>query len=198
MEFATMQKHASLRHEAEPVLRHTVYLGIGSNIGDRLKHLQEAVDLLSSLPNTEVTGISEIYMTEPVGVTEQERFYNGVVRLETGLLPENLRSHCKAIEHNLGRPEQYIRWSPRVIDLDILLYDDLTIQNSVLCIPHKELTNRMFVLIPLLDLADPEHPLLHRPASALLDTCPDRSVLIRLRKRIAMNTVSRKSVAGIR
>lgn len=191
-----MQKHASQRHEAEPAPRHTVYLGIGSNIGDRLKHLQEAVDLLNRLPNTEVNGISGIYITEPVGVTEQERFYNGVVRLETGLSPENLRTHCKAIEHNLGRPEQYIRWSPRVIDLDILLYDDLALENSVLCIPHKELINRMFVLIPLLDLADPEHPQLHCPASSLLDVCPDRSVLIRLRERIAMRDVSREPETG--
>lgn len=181
-----MQKHASRRQEPETEHIHTVYLGIGSNIGDRLSHLQEAVNLLDLLPETRVTGISSIYMTEPVGVTEQERFYNGVVRLETCLSPENLRSHCKTIERNLGRPEQYIRWSPRVIDLDILLYDDLTMHNSVLCIPHQELAHRMFVLIPLLDIADPEHPALHRPVSSILQNCPDRSVLIKLREQIAI------------
>ncbi|WP_423931347.1 2-amino-4-hydroxy-6-hydroxymethyldihydropteridine diphosphokinase [Chlorobium sp.] len=181
-----MQKHASRPHEPEPIPRHTVYLGIGSNIGNRLAHLQEAVGLLNRMAETAVTGVSEIYMTEPVGVTEQDRFYNGVVRLETALSPENLRSHCKAIEHNLGRPEQYIRWSPRVIDLDILLYGDLTMHSSVLSIPHPELTNRMFVLIPLLDLDDPPHPVLHCPVSSLLVTCPDRSVLVRLREGVAL------------
>mgnify|MGYP001809646832 FL=1 len=181
-----MQKHASRPHEPETGHRHTVFLGIGSNIGDRLEHLQEAVGLLNRMVETTVTAVSGIYMTEPVGVTEQERFYNGVVRLETGLSPENLRSHCKAIEHNLGRPERYIRWSPRVIDLDILLYGDLAMHSSVLSIPHPELTNRMFVLIPLLDLVDPIHPVLHCPVSSLLRTCPDRSVLVRLRERITI------------
>lgn len=181
-----MQKHASRLHEPESARHQTAYLGIGSNIGDRLEHLREAVGLLNRMAETSVSGISGIYMTEPVGVTEQERFYNGVVRLETGLSPDNLRSHCKAIEHNLGRPERYIRWSPRVIDLDILLYGDLSMQSSVLSIPHPELTNRMFVLIPLLDLADPIHPVLHCPVSSLLGTCPDRSVLVRLRERITI------------
>jgi len=181
-----MQKHAYRRHEADHSCLQTVYLGLGSNIGNRLVHLQEAVNLLNLLPETTVTGTSSVYMTEPVGVTEQERFYNSVVRLATGLSPESLRSHCKAIERNLGRPERYIRWSPRVIDLDILLYSDLAMQNSTLCIPHPELTHRMFVLIPLLDLDNPEHPVLNRPVSSLLETCPDRSVLVRLRERIAM------------
>lgn len=181
-----MRKPASRQKEPDTVQRHTVFLGIGSNIGDRLAHLQEAVNLIDLLPETEVTGISGVYMTEPVGVTEQERFYNGVVKLDTGLSPEELRSHCKAIERNLGRPEQYIRWSPRVIDLDILLYDDLVMRNSVLGIPHEELTKRMFVLIPLLDIADPVHPVLLCPVSSLLKQCPDRSVLVRLRERITM------------
>ncbi|MBM3163284.1 MAG: 2-amino-4-hydroxy-6-hydroxymethyldihydropteridine diphosphokinase [Chlorobi bacterium] len=183
-----MRKRASLQHETETVQRQTVvYLGIGSNIGNRLAHLQEAVGLLNLLPETVVTGISALYMTEPVGVTEQERFFNGVVRLETALSPGDLRSHCKAIERNLGRPEQYIRWSPRVIDLDILLFGDLVLHDSVLTIPHPELEHRMFVLVPLLDLADPVHPLLHRPVSSLLESCPDRSVLVRLRERIAIS-----------
>lgn len=181
-----MLKHASRQHGAETGRRQTVYLGIGSNIGDRLTHLQDAVNLLDLLPDTGVTDVSAIYMTEPVGVTEQERFYNGVVKLDTGLSPDELRSHCKAIERNLGRPEQYIRWSPRVIDIDILLYGSLVMRNSVLGIPHEELTKRMFVLIPLLDLADPLHPVLQCPVSSLLQGCPDRSVPVRLRERIAI------------
>ncbi|MBM3423420.1 MAG: 2-amino-4-hydroxy-6-hydroxymethyldihydropteridine diphosphokinase [Chlorobi bacterium] len=181
-----MRKPAFRQKEPDTVQRHTVYLGIGSNIGDRLTHLQEAVNLLDLLPDTCVTDVSAIYMTEPVGVTEQERFYNGVVKLDTGLSPDELRSHCKAIERNLGRPELYIRWSPRVIDIDILLFGSLVMRNSVLGIPHEELTKRMFVLIPLLDIADPLHPVLQCPVSSLLKQCPDRSVPVRLRERIAI------------
>lgn len=181
-----MLKPASLQHEPDTMQRHPVYLGIGSNIGDRHAHLQEAVNLLDLLPETKVTGMSGIYMTEPVGVTEQDRFYNGVVQIETALSPEELRSHCKTIERNLGRPEEYIRWSPRVIDLDILLYDNLIIRNRILSIPHEELTKRMFVLIPLLDLADPMHPTLRCPVSSLLKSCPDRSVLVKLREKVAI------------
>lgn len=181
-----MRKFASRQQEAEAVERHRIYLGIGSNLTDRFLHLQDAINTLGRLPETSVTGVSGIYLTEPVGVTDQERFYNGVVQLESALPPKTLRSHCKEIERHLGRPERYRRWGPRVIDLDILLYDDLVMQSNLLCIPHKELANRMFVLIPLLDLADPDHPVLRRPISSLLETCPDRSVLIRIPERLSV------------
>ncbi|MEI8185197.1 MAG: 2-amino-4-hydroxy-6-hydroxymethyldihydropteridine diphosphokinase [Chlorobiaceae bacterium] len=163
---------------------HKVFIGIGSNIGDRLGHLQEAVDQLGRLENTSVEKVSSIYMTEPVGETEQNRFYNGVILLETSLQPEVLRQHCKTIEQELGRPYAYPRWSPRVIDLDILLYDNQCLYSTTLSIPHPELHLRKFVLIPLLDIANPLHPVKQQTILQLLKCCTDRSVLIRLRETI--------------
>ncbi len=161
---------------------HTAFIGIGSNIGDRLLHLQEAVDHLELIDSTSVSRLSAVYMTEPVGETEQARFYNAVVGVETALTPEELRRRCKKIEQELGRPEAYRKWSPRVIDLDILLYDDLSIDTPELTIPHPELHERKFVLIPLLDIANPVHPALQKSILELLDRCADRSVLIMLKE----------------
>jgi 2-amino-4-hydroxy-6-hydroxymethyldihydropteridine diphosphokinase len=163
---------------------HKVFIGIGSNIGERLRHLQEAVDRLALLAETEVSAVSAIYMTEPVGESEQNRFYNGVLQLETSLAPEELRLQCKTIEQELGRPDDYPRWSPRVIDLDILLYDDLCINTGTLTIPHPELHCRKFVLIPLLDLANPLHPIMQQTILQILESCSDRSVLIKTKERI--------------
>ncbi|NTW11468.1 MAG: 2-amino-4-hydroxy-6-hydroxymethyldihydropteridine diphosphokinase, partial [Chlorobiaceae bacterium] len=125
---------------------HQAYIGIGSNIGNRLQHLQEALEMLAKLKDTSVKAVSPVYMTEPVGDTDQDRFYNGVVLLETALEPEVLRQCCKNIERELGRPEAYRRWSSRVIDLDILLYEELCISTETLSIPHPEIGNRKFVL----------------------------------------------------
>ncbi len=158
---------------------HNVFIGIGSNIGNRLHHLQSAVDRLAVLEHTTITAISAIYLTEPIGNSEQHRFYNGVMSLETPLAPEKLRRYCKIIEQELGRPEKYARWSPRVIDLDILLYDDLCLQTATLSIPHPELQQRKFVLIPLLDIANPLHPKTGLSIHQLLDACNDQSVLIK-------------------
>jgi 2-amino-4-hydroxy-6-hydroxymethyldihydropteridine diphosphokinase len=165
---------------------HTAYIGTGSNIGDRFSHLQEAVFRIGAIPETRVLQASPVYMTEPVGEEEQERFYNGVVQVETGLTPAELRSETKAIEQELGRPERYRRWSPRVIDLDILLYGEQTIETETLRIPHPELHRRKFVLIPLLDIANPLHPILNTTILQLLRTCRDPSVPVRLRKRLRL------------
>ena len=162
------------------MLAHKVFIGMGSNIGDRLCHLQEAVSLLALLDETSVCAVSSIYMTEPIGETEQNRFYNGVILLDTSFSPEELRLQCKIIEQELGRPDTYSRWSPRVIDLDILLYDNTCIYSETLTIPHTELHRRKFVLIPLLDIANPVHPVMQKTIQQLLNCCPDRSVLVRI------------------
>ena len=164
--------------------RHKVFIGIGSNIGNRLRHLQEAVDRLAHLDETSVRAISSIYMTEPVGESEQNRFFNGVLQLETSFQAEELRWQCKTIEQELGRPDFYPRWSPRVIDLDILLYDDTSIQTETLSIPHPELHCRKFVLVPLLDIANPLHPAMQQTILQLLECCNDRSVLIKIKERV--------------
>jgi 2-amino-4-hydroxy-6-hydroxymethyldihydropteridine diphosphokinase len=162
----------------------TAYIGIGSNVGDRFANLQSAVEMIGLMPHTSVTGVSRVYMTEPVGDIEQERFFNAVVAIATTLDPLELRSHCKAIEHDLGRPDRYRRWSPRTIDLDILLYGDQCINNDILIIPHAELHHRKFVIVPLLDIDNPEHPLLHCTIANLLKTCGDPSVPVRLTEQL--------------
>jgi len=168
------------------MLLHKVFIGIGSNIGNRLHHLQEAVDQLMKLDDTSICAISAIYITEPIGEAEQHRFYNGVILLETLLQPEELRLKCKTIEQELGRPGCYPRWSPRVIDLDILLYDDLCLRSESLSIPHTELQHRKFVLIPLLDIANPLHPKTGLRISQLLKSCEDQSVLIKTKEKISL------------
>jgi 2-amino-4-hydroxy-6-hydroxymethyldihydropteridine diphosphokinase len=164
----------------------TAYIGIGSNVGDRFANLQMAVSMLDLVPDTTVTGVSRVYMTEPVGVAGQERFFNAVVEISTELEPPELRQQCKSIEHDLGRPDRYKRWSPRTIDLDILLYRDLCLKSDLLIIPHKELHCRKFVLIPLLDIANPTHPLLKRTIADLLKTCGDLSVPVRLLEKLVI------------
>lgn len=165
---------------------HKVFIGIGSNIDERLQYLQEAIDMLAVLDNTSICAVSSIYITEPIGNTEQNRFYNGVILLETSLLPEELRRQCKTIEQELGRPDTYQRWSPRVIDLDILLYDNIYFHTETLSIPHPEMDHRKFVLIPLLDIANPVHPVKQQTIRQLLEYCNDRSVLIRIKEGLGI------------
>ncbi|NTV03160.1 MAG: 2-amino-4-hydroxy-6-hydroxymethyldihydropteridine diphosphokinase [Chlorobiaceae bacterium] len=161
------------------------YIGIGSNVGDRLSNLQMAVDLLAETPQTSVSALSRVYLTEPVGDIKQEQFFNAVVKIETGLDPASLRRHCKEIEQKLGRPDNYLRWSPRTIDLDILLYGELCMKDELLVIPHAELHRRKFVMVPFLDIDNPVHPLLHRTIADLLKASGDRSTPMRLTQRLA-------------
>jgi 2-amino-4-hydroxy-6-hydroxymethyldihydropteridine diphosphokinase len=140
-----------------------VYLGLGSNLGDRARHLAQACAVLQQHPAIEVEAVSSLYHTAPVGFTAQGWFLNAVARLQTTLRPQNLLSVTQATERRLGRtPER--RWGPRVIDLDILLYDHLEMHTPYLTIPHAALLERAFVLIPLHELA----PDLRLPSGAWL------------------------------
>ena len=158
---------------------HRVFVGAGSNIGDRAHNLQHTADMLVKLPQTSVTKVSGIYHSEPHGLTEQAWFYNAVFELHTGLAPDSLLSYCKKTELLMGRPAEHIQWGPRIIDLDILLYDDLACHLEHLTIPHPELPNRKFVLLPMLDLANPLHPVLKKTIEELLEVCPDQSAIER-------------------
>jgi 2-amino-4-hydroxy-6-hydroxymethyldihydropteridine diphosphokinase len=152
-----------------------VYLGIGSNKGDRLTFLKSALSRIATLNRTSIDTVSSVYETEPVGKKDQSEFLNAVAEIETALPPEDLLRELKNIEQELGRTQR-IRWGPREIDIDILYYDDRVLNDESLQIPHGELANRRFVLIPLSEIAqgfiDPVRKL---SIVDLLKFCPDTS-----------------------
>lgn len=127
------------------------YLGIGTNIGDRMQNLQDSIDALNLLPLTTVTDVSNIYETDPVGYDNQDDFLNIVVEVETELNPDNLLGAALGIEAGLGRIRT-IKNGPRIIDIDLLLYENETSNTKTLVLPHPRMMERNFVLKPLLDL----------------------------------------------
>lgn len=131
--------------------RTAAYLGLGSNVGDRERNLAEALRRLNASVHTAVTDVAPVYETDPVGLTDQPRFLNTVCRIETALAADELLSVCLAIERELGRVRT-VRWGPRTIDIDLLLYGNQEKDEPQLTIPHPRLTERAFVLIPLLDI----------------------------------------------
>jgi 2-amino-4-hydroxy-6-hydroxymethyldihydropteridine diphosphokinase len=137
-----------------------VYIGIGTNLGERENNLGHALRCLESIGEVEVMGKSSVLETEPVDYLDQPRFLNQVVKITTTLGPRDLLDKLKKIEDDMGRKKD-IPKGPRVIDLDILLYDDIVISSHELTIPHPEIENRSFVLKHLLEL-DPE---LENPAT---------------------------------
>ena len=138
---------------------HIVYIGVGSNVGDRAYMIQSARTALNETKGTRVLRSSKVYETLPYGYRNQERFLNCVFEAETERNPEELLKMLLAIEKLLKRT-RVIHWGPRTIDLDILLYDDWIVNSNSLTIPHKELHKRLFVLTPLADLVpDLVHPI---------------------------------------
>ena len=126
------------------------YLGLGSNIGDRKQQLLKAIDLIGNIKGIKVTKQSSIYETAPIGYTDQPNFLNLCLEIETELSPQQLLKHCLDIEQQLHRVRE-IRWGPRTLDIDILLYSDNIIETDNLSIPHPRMQERAFVLIPLND-----------------------------------------------
>ncbi|SDW87164.1 2-amino-4-hydroxy-6-hydroxymethyldihydropteridinediphosphokinase [Marininema mesophilum] len=130
----------------------TAYIGLGTNLGDRLAYLTDALHHLDNRPGLRVTGISPVYETEPWGLRDQPDFLNLCAALETIRTPEELLQDLLAVEKELHRVRK-VRWGPRTIDLDLLLYGDEIIQEEGLRVPHPRMTTRSFVLAPLADLA---------------------------------------------
>ena len=143
------------------------YLSLGSNLDDREANVRKALDHLAANPGIRVKKVSSLYETAPIGVTEQGDFINAVVWIETDLNPRNLLDAILDIEKIVGRVRN-LRGGPRVIDIDILLYDDVEISTLELTIPHPEMMNRAFVLIPLAEIApDLELPGGLKPSEAI-------------------------------
>jgi 2-amino-4-hydroxy-6-hydroxymethyldihydropteridine diphosphokinase len=148
---------------------HIAYIGIGSNIGDKVNQCERAVSEILKVNHHKLLAKSSLFKTQPIGYTSQDWFVNGVIKIETDLeAPELLRS-LKIIEAQLGRAETF-RWGPRIIDLDILFFDDAEIHTKELQIPHPLIQDRQFVLIPLAEIdRNFIHPVLKKTIQDLLN-----------------------------
>ncbi len=145
----------------------TAYIGLGSNIGDREYQLNRALELLKSAEKVEVTTVSSFYITAPVGYEQQPDFLNAVVEIMTTLSADDLLELCSKIEKELKR-ERIIRWGPRTIDLDILLFGNSVINEKDLVIPHPRMHERKFVMEPLNEIAPfVMHPVFNKSISEL-------------------------------
>lgn len=148
---------------------HTAYIALGSNIGDKEHYLNQAVESLNDTPCCSVAGVSSFLITKPYGVTNQNDFLNGCLKLRTLLTPRELLDVLHRIEQAAGR-ERKIRWGPRTLDLDIIFYDDLILEDEDLCIPHVDMKNRDFVLKPLHEIAPyKHHPCCHKTVREMLE-----------------------------
>jgi 2-amino-4-hydroxy-6-hydroxymethyldihydropteridine diphosphokinase len=150
-------------------MRHIAYIGIGSNLGDKVYQCERAISEILRADQNKLLAKSSLFKTKPIGYTSQDWFVNSVIKIETDLKPLDLLRLLKDIESRLGR-EKTFRWGPRVIDLDILLFDEEEIEMEGLQIPHPRLQERQFVLIPLAEI-DPEviHPVLKKTIRELLE-----------------------------
>lgn len=157
-------------------MKHIAYLSLGSNLGDRVRNLQQAVAALGAA-GVQVTGISSIYETEPVDYTDQAWFLNLAVAVETEMAPVELLQTTQRIEAQMGR-KKTVPKGPRLIDLDILLYDDEIIDLPELQIPHPAMHLRRFVLRPLTEIApEARHPGMHQSIAELLAQSMDSSAV---------------------
>jgi len=152
---------------------HIAYIGIGSNLGDKLHHCEKGISEILKIDRHRLLAKSSLFKTQPIGYTSQDWFVNGVIKIETDLDALELFRTLKTIESQLGRTETF-RWGPRTIDLDILFFDDVEIHTEELQIPHPQIQNRQFVLIPLAEIdRNLIHPVLKKPIQELLNNCKE-------------------------
>jgi len=148
---------------------HKAYIALGSNMGDKEKYIRDAVEALDNHPQIMVKKVSDLLVTAPYGGVEQDEFLNGVMEIETILNPEELLDALHEIENAADR-KRTLRWGPRTLDLDILLYDRLVYESETLNIPHVDMQNRRFVLEPMVQIAPQAyHPLLGKNMKTLME-----------------------------
>lgn len=148
---------------------HEAYLSIGSNIGDKEENLNDAVKKIASLKEIKIERISQFIVTEPWGYTEQDEFLNGALKIKTTFSPKELIKALLDIENEMKR-ERIIKWGPRIIDLDVVFYDDIISDDERIILPHPRMEEREFVLKPLAELCPYKiHPVLRKSVVKLLD-----------------------------
>ena len=152
----------------------TVYLGLGSNKGERISYIEKAIEEISGLPETKIFVRSGIYETEPWGNIEQEDYLNSVIGIQTELNAEDLLKELKSIEKLIGRKENK-KWSEREIDIDLLFYGNEIIDKDHMKVPHGQIENRRFVLVPMNEIAPGFiHPVFKKSISQLLKDTTDK------------------------
>lgn len=167
--WAPIGRHLDYAAVETTVKRHKAYICLGSNIGDKDKYLNSAIEHIEELEGTTVTKKSDFIKTEPWGNLEQEDFLNGVIEIETFLTAEELMENLLKIEKDLDRVRE-VKWGPRTIDLDIILYDDLISNNEFVILPHPRMHLREFVLKPLTEIAPYAiHPLKNKRVFELFE-----------------------------
>ena len=159
---------------------HIAYISAGSNLGDRVKNCRKGIAALTESGNSRILAQSRIYMTEPVDYEDQNWFINMMIKLDTELDPFQLLDHIERIQRAAGRLKDPVRYGPRILDLDIILYDDCIIDSERLVVPHPRMHKRRFVLKPICDI-DPAavHPVLKQEMQSLLKRLePDQQKVI--------------------
>jgi 2-amino-4-hydroxy-6-hydroxymethyldihydropteridine diphosphokinase len=154
-----------------------VFLGLGSNLGDRSRFLQRAVTEIRLIPDVSIVWASGVYESDPYGNPDQPKFLNACIELETSLAPPDLLDRVKEVEQRLGRSASE-HWGPREIDIDILVYDGLVFSNDRVTVPHPDLEQRRFVLVPLREIAaDLVHPVSGLTVEELATACTDHGAI---------------------
>ena len=155
-------------------MKHTAYISLGSNMGDRLFNFRKSIDSLTRSGKSIIKARSRLYLTEPVDFIDQDWFLNGVIQVETVLSPMELLDKLQTIQRELGRVRDKIKFGPRVLDMDIIFYDDEVISAPRLVTPHPRMHKRRFVLRPICDIySGTVHPVLKENVQNLLDGLDD-------------------------
>lgn len=157
-----------------------VYIGLGSNKGNRLSFLNYSIAALSKIENIRILKVSSVYETKPFGIEDQNNFFNAAAKLATFLDPQSFLKIIKQLEEKLGRTESK-KWGPREIDIDILLFNDLIFSNEFISLPHKGIIYRDFVLQPLCEL-EPGlvHPVLNQKLTEILAEIKEKYIINRI------------------